>query len=328
LAEPTNNLNGLIAAYVLDGKGGGRIIGSEGFNQWTRTQGVLWAHFDLRGADTVQWLTRHSGLDPLVVEALLAEETRPRSSPIGEGLLVVLRGVNLNPGANPEDMVSIRLWIDQTRIFSVRIRKLLSVDDIREAIGNSKGPKSAGEFLADLCERLVARMAHVIEAIDDTVDKLQETVLSQESYQLRSIIAATRREIIIIRRYLAPQRDAVNRLVSEQVSWISATDRMRLREIADRMTRYVEDLDSARERAAVTQEELMGRLSEQLDKRMYLLSVVAAIFLPLGFVTGLLGINVGGIPGATYHWGFAVVSFILIAVIITQVVVFRIKKWL
>ena len=328
MTDSIGNLNGLIVAYVLDGKGSGRTIDSTGIQRWTKEQGVLWAHFDMRGADTPQWLTQHSGLEPLVAEALLAEETRPRSSTLGEGLLVVLRGVNLNPGANPEDMVSIRLWIDQTRIISVRIRKLLSVDDVRDAIEKNLGPKSSAEFLALLCERLVARMSHAIETIDDTVDALQEKILSHESYQLRGIIAGVRREIIVIRRYLAPQRDAISRLVSEQVSWITAAERMRLREIADRMTRYVEDLDSARERAAVTQEELMGRLSEQLDKRMYLLSLVAAIFLPLGFLTGLLGINVGGIPGANNHWSFAIVTAALIGVVVTQVVIFKMKKWM
>jgi len=103
---------------------------------------------------------------------------------------------------------------------------------------------------------------------------------------------------------------------------------MRLREIADRTTRFVEDLDSARERAAVTQEELMGRLSEQMDKRMYMLSLVAAVFLPLGFLTGLLGINVGGIPGAEFPWAFAIVTAGLITLVAIQVIVFRAKKWM
>ncbi len=320
--------SGLIVSYLLDGEGGGKLLDWEGVRHWTKDQGVLWAHFNMRSTEAREWINYKSSLDPIVTEALLAEETRPRSLPIGDGLLVVLRGVNLIPGADPEDMVSIRMWIDQERIISVRIRRLLSVDDMREAINNNRGPKTAGEFLVDLCERLVTRMADVIDTLNDAVDELQETILTTESHQLRSIIADLRREIIIIRRYLAPQRDAIVRLFSERVSWMTDTDRMQLREVADRMTRFVEDLDSARERAAVAQEELLGRLSEQMDKRMYLLSLVAAIFLPLGFLTGLLGINVGGIPGAEYHWGFALVTLMIVILVIVQVVIFRIKKWM
>jgi zinc transporter len=94
------------------------------------------------------------------------------------------------------------------------------------------------------------------------------------------------------------------------------------------LTRYLEDLDAARERAAVTQEELVSRLSEQMDNRMYVLSVVAAIFLPLGFLTGLLGINVGGIPGAEYKAAFAIFCTFLGAIAIIELIIFRKKKWM
>jgi zinc transporter len=105
-------------------------------------------------------------------------------------------------------------------------------------------------------------------------------------------------------------------------------DRMRLRENADRMTRFVEDLDLVRERAVVVQEELVSRLSEKMDRTMYVLSIVAAIFLPLGFLTGLLGINVGGIPGADYKGSFLIFSVILICIVAFQVWFFRRKKWM
>jgi len=131
-----------------------------------------------------------------------------------------------------------------------------------------------------------------------------------------------------MRRYLAPQRDALSRLLGEPIAWLEDIHRLRLRESADRIIRYIEDLDSARERAVVAQEELMGRLSEQMDNRMYVLSLVAAVFLPLGFLTGLLGINVGGIPGADYKNAFIVVSLILIAVVALQIWFFRAKKWI
>jgi zinc transporter len=97
---------------------------------------------------------------------------------------------------------------------------------------------------------------------------------------------------------------------------------------ADRMTRYVEDLDAARERPAVTQEELGNRLSEQMNTRMYVLSIVAAIFLPLGFPTGLFGINVAGIPMAENPEGFVGTVPILLLITALQVVLFRWRRWL
>jgi zinc transporter len=94
------------------------------------------------------------------------------------------------------------------------------------------------------------------------------------------------------------------------------------------LTRHIEDLDEARDRAAVTQEQLINSLSEQMNNKMYILSIVAAIFLPLGFLTGLLGINVGGIPGADSKLGFSVFVILLVGVVGFQIWFFKKKKWL
>jgi len=145
---------------------------------------------------------------------------------------------------------------------------------------------------------------------------------------MRRVLAGIRHQAIVLRRYLAPQRDATARLQSENQPWIDAREQARLREVTDRVVRYIEDLDSVRDRAAVIQDELASRLSEQMNRTMYHLTVVASIMLPLGFLTGLLGINVGGIPGGENPWGFAAVCAILAAVVAVQVVLFRRLRWL
>ena len=101
-----------------------------------------------------------------------------------------------------------------------------------------------------------------------------------------------------------------------------------MREAADRLTRSVEDLDSARDRAAVTQDEIANRLSELLNKRLYTLSIIAAIFLPLGFLTGLMGVNVGGIPGEGFRWAFLILCVIMAGIGGVQLWVFRKAGWL
>jgi zinc transporter len=144
---------------------------------------------------------------------------------------------------------------------------------------------------------------------------------------LRLDLATLRRQTITLRRYLAPQRDAFAKLVTEKITWFDDDSRLRLREVSDRLIRNIEDLDAVRERAAVTQEELLSRLSDQMNTRMYVLSVVAAIFLPLGFLTGLLGINVGGIPGAEYPWAFLLFILFLVGIVAVQMLWFKHKKW-
>ena len=171
-------------------------------------------------------------------------------------------------------------------------------------------------------------MSDVIEGISDEVDDLEEAVLTMESYELRPKIAELRRHAIGLRRYLAPQREAVSRLFNEKLDWLSEIDRLRLRESADRTTRFLEDLDMNRERAVVIQEELAAHLSEKMNRTMYMLSIVAAIFMPLGFLTGLLGINIGGIPGSDYSGAFMIFCIFLTLLVILQIWIFKRKKWM
>ena len=109
---------------------------------------------------------------------------------------------------------------------------------------------------------------------------------------------------------------------------MAAYQRHRLRETADDITRYVELLNAAWERAAVMQDELTNRLAEETNERLYLLSVIAGIFLPLSFVTGLLGINVGGMPAANSSYGFIGVVVLLALLGVFEVWLFRRLRWI
>ena len=319
---------GLVHAMLLDGNGGASEVNWHDMDAWTPEQGCLWLHFNYAEAGAAEWLRDHSGLNALAVEALLSEETRPRAANLGGQLLLALRGVNLNPGSDPEDMVSIRLWTDGKRVISTRRRVLLSTRDVMERFESGIGPVDAGELIVELIDRIVYRMSDTVDGFEDEVMALEDRVLSGAPAGLRYELALLRKQTIAIRRYLAPQREAMNRLMMEKLSWITEVYQLRLREISDRLVRHIEDIDAVRERAALAQEELSSTVSEQMNERMYVLSIVAAIFLPLGFFTGLMGINVGGMPGVEDGEAFWVVVAMCVGLMLVLGVVFRLKKWL
>jgi zinc transporter len=320
--------NGLVFSYILDGRGGGTPAEWGAIKKWKPEQGVLWLHLDYADSSVQRWLSEESGIDPLLCEALIAEDTRPRVVSSQNALLLILRGVNCNPGADPEDMVALRMWFEEHRIISMRHRKVMAIDDIHKSIESGRGPDAPGDFLVMTANRLVDRMGDVVADIDDTVDDLEETILTAESYELRPKLANVRRQSISLRRYMAPQRDVLARLQNERISWLSDINRVHIREVAERTARFIDDIDSARDRASITQEELNSRLSEQMNKTMYVLSIVAAIFLPLGLLTGLLGINVGGIPGTESKTAFAVVTLLLVGIAVVELWLFKRRKWL
>jgi len=285
----------------------------------------VWLHLERTAPAVERWLREGSRLDPVVVDALLAEETRPRTALFGDGMLLILRGVNLNPGAEPDDMVALRMWIDARRLITVRTRRLVAAQDVHDEIAAGKGPRTAATTLLRLTTRLIARIGPVVDALSDGVDAIEEDLSSKPPRELRAQLVALRREAIRLRRYLAPQRDVLTRLGVEPSPLFDERTRLNLRECADAMARYVEELDAARERAAVISEELAAAAAERMNRTMYVLSLVATVFLPLGFVTGLLGINVAGIPGTDAPFAFAVVAAGLAVLAFVEVLLFR--RW-
>jgi zinc transporter len=137
-----------------------------------------------------------------------------------------------------------------------------------------------------------------------------------------------RRQAIALRRYAAPQRDALTRLPGESVPWLPGESRVRLREAADRMTRIIEQLDAARDRAAVTQEELASHTAELINRRLYVLSLIAAVFLPLSLVADLFGSSVGGIPLRENPYGLLILIGSLAVLSGLQIWAFRKLGWL
>ncbi len=321
-------VDGLIHARVLDGQGGARPIEASEIPSWTPEDGVLWLHFDFTKEGTYDWLTEQSGLPEVAVDVLTVNQTRPRAVSQADGLLIALRGVNMNPGDDPEDMVSIRVWIDKDRIITSRRRVLLAVQDILAALEKGEGPSSSSNFLADLVDRLADRIGNFVDEIEDHLLVIEDQLTDDSLEDQRRSLGVARRQIANVRRFVAPQRDALDRLHHNPGHWFPENEIHGLREEADRITRYVEDLDLARERAMLLQEEYLSVMAQEQNNRMYVLSIVAAIFLPLTFVTGLLGMNVGGLPGTNSEHGFSVSIVTMVVCAVLVAVVLRWKRWM
>ena len=283
----------------------------------------LWAHVHRDEPSALRWLTEHSGLDNHVREALLADDTRPRCTVHGDGAVVILRGVNLHEGAEPEDMISVRFWIEADRVIGVWLRPLYAVADLVDAIERGVAPVTPGDLIAKLALRLIDRIEPTVAELHESIDDLEDQLLEEEGGALRGRLAEIRRRAIILRRFIGPQRDALTTLAIEDLSWLSERDRSRLREAGDRTTRLLEELEAARERAAVVHDQLLEKRAEQMNRYTLVLSVVAAIFLPLSLLTGLLGINVAGIPGADTPWAFAAVTALIVLLGAVEVWLFR-----
>lgn len=323
-----NHDHGILFAWNVNPAGSTALEAGD-VEKWRPGDGTLWVHLDRTHVETRDWLESGAQLDPFVVDALLEEETRPRVLAHAAGVLVNLRGVNLNPGASPEDMVSVRMWIDADRLISLRGPALMAAEDVSRDLARGEGPRTPGGLLVSLADALLSRMGPVVNDIDEVLDQFEQDITDDDSPDPPAArISAVRRRAIALRRYLAPQREVLVQLAESDALSLTSEDRRELRQNADRVTRLVESLDAVRERGAVTHEEVSERLSLRMNRNMYLLSVVAAVFLPLSFITGLLGINVAGMPGAATDWAFWAVCIALAILLAVELWLLRRRDWL
>jgi len=332
-----NDVDGLVCAYVLDGNGGGRDISWEELYGGFSNDRFLWVHLQRTGVKGRKWLFEKSGIDPVIADTLLGSEEQstedwikeghPRYISFLDGIAVNLRGMNLNPGSNPSDMVSLRAWLHPKVAVTVRQRHVMAIDDIKKSLSNCTGPRSPGDFIVTLCGRLVDRMTPALTSLQELVDELEENVLTDHSDELRNRLSSLRREAIANNRYIVPQRDALMSLADEHNSWLDESHRARLQGVADRISRHVETLGFIRERASVIQDEIINHMAQHSNRTMFILSVIAGIFLPVTFITGLLGMNVGGIPGINSPWGFGIVTALLSVIAVIEIWIFRRFDW-
>ena len=322
--EPT----GLLHAYLLDGKGGAARLDWAAILAWKPDDGALWINLDYSIPDSERWLVMHSKIPPIARDALLDTDPRPRAVVHGDDLQLIVRGINLNQDASPEDMVSMRAWVERRRIVTMRRRMVRSLDSVSSDLERGAGPRDVAELATTLVERLLEHVVTRVDTLGDEVAACEDQVITETRGELRALLADHRRRAIALRRFLAPQREAFAKLQTVTVSWLDGVHRSRFAEAADRMTRTIEELDAARDRAAVTQEELSSRVAEMTNQRLYLLSIVSVVFLPLGFVASLLGVNVGGVPLMGEPWAFWALVGVFVVGVIAELWFFRRRGWL
>jgi zinc transporter len=167
---------------ALDGKGGGKLLAWDQAVCEQLPEGMFWLHLDWDTPLAHQLLVETFGVDPVVAEALVEEDTRPRSLAAGADEMVILRGVNLTPGAEPEDMISLRMLVNERRVITLTRRDLRSIAETKQDIDSGHGPVSMADFMATLIEQMVGRVAPVLAQLEDAIveeeDDLVEGMLS------------------------------------------------------------------------------------------------------------------------------------------------------
>lgn len=315
-------------AVTLDGQGGWQaFMPPQDLLKTPASVGPFWLHIGAAHAQAATFL-QDLGMPPHAAAALLAEEVRPRYEQQGDNSLIILRGITNIPGPTPDDLASIRLYVTPQGLVSAGRRPSQVMGDLKTHLRAGDGPESVAEMVTMLLAAINDALEPVLQDVEDMVESYEEKLLSDIQDIPRTELAGLRKEISQYRRHLSPQRDVLNRLAHSNASWLAADARWQVQEASDRTTRFIEDLDNLHERSEIVTDAVLNAQSMRLNKNLYLLSLITVVFMPLTFITGLLGMNVEGIPGAEHPNAFLTIVGLSGALMLAQVLLFRLHRWL
>ena len=269
-------------------------------------EGYRWIHCDFTHDGTEDWLFAH--LPQRAAEILSQPETRPRSLAHEGGLIVILRGLNLSPeDDDPEDMVALRLWATPDSSSRSAAARSPPRRTSRPEPKRTARPPPADALVA-LATNFTGRIEEYGVGLEDRVDDLEDVLFEDDRHDGRRDLPELRTAAIRLDRFLGPQAAALAALTEHRMPVIDAEAHEDLSELADRAQRALEEMAAIRDRLAALADHVDMKQNARLSKNSYALSIVAAIFLPMSFVTGLFGVNVAGMPGTGTPAAFAILT--------------------
>lgn len=319
---------GFIAARHITGDGRASRLEDNIADEVLSEKKLTWIHLDANEENSRLWLFQNINyLDDIIINALLEKETNPRILEHTKGVLIILRLINTIPGEDAEDMVSVRLWIDKYRIISAERRASKIVDKFETLFNDSRGPKNSGEFMTSLIDMIIKSSEPLVQVLEDEIDDTEQLFIDSPSQLITKQILQTRKKALVLKRNLSPQRQVIFNLKTFTIDWINSRQNRLLHEQYERMQRIIESLDLVRERSQIISDEVNNISSAQMNTNLYILSIITSIFLPVSFLTGLFGINVGGIPWEAEPFGFWFFSGFVGFFIIFIFAALKLKKW-
>lgn len=291
-----------------------------------RGPGFVWSHVESAGELTMPSEVL-ADIPDVAANALVATETRPRCDRVDDGAIINIRGPSAVETEDSDRLVSIRMWARKGKVDSVTRRPLAATAAVmaRMEAGEIFDP---GDLVSAYAREISATLDPQVAELGDQLDDCESELQDANKFRLRTVITRIRSEAITFRRFVAPDRDALATLAGLDFDWLAEDDRLHIREAADRFARMAEELEAVRERSALLHEQLTDLRAEEIDQRSLLISVVAFIFLPLTFITGLLGMNVDGIPYQHEAWAFWGVVAICVLIGVGVLAWFARRQWL
>ena len=296
---------------------------------------VTW--IDVQGLgdlEVMRALAQRFGLHPLVLADIVQGDQRPKVEVYEEHLFIVLRMPHLD-GALWTEQLS--LIVGKDFVLTLQERPGDCFDPVRARLRQdpSRMRTHGADFLAyALIDALVDSCFPVLEHFGEALDNLEREVVEAPDAGLVARIHTLKRDFLELRRALWPMREIMNHLLRDETPFISAATRVYLRDCADHVFQLMDMLEVDREVASGLMDLHLSSVSLRANEIMKVLTIIATIFIPLGFIAGVYGMNFKpevspwNMPELSWYFGYPFSLGLMLAVALGLLGYFWRKGWI
>jgi magnesium transporter len=294
---------------------------------------VTWVNVEgLHEAGVLEKLGECFGLHPLAVEDILNLDERPKMEDFGGHILIVLKiPYHYNNKSNEIETGQISLVLGPNFVISLQERAGDVFRPIREQIRNDKGRlrRSGADFLAyALVDSIVDTYFTVLEQIGESMESLEDEVVTDPVPETLQIIHDLKREMILLRKSVRPFREIVGRLERGELPLVQDSTKIFLSDVYDHTIEVIDTVETFRDMLSSMLDIYLSSVSNKTNEVMKVLTIIATIFIPLALIPGIYGMNFKYMPELGWRWGYPMVWLVMIGIGALMLIYFRRKKWL
>ena len=278
---------------------------------------VTWIDIDISDMEDREWLTSWDEVDEQTRTYLLEPVRFSRREHLADGMFLgvqALKADNTDDAGDADHLVDLKLLLGKSRVVTVRSGEVKAVEEIRRNLRSGRNLRTPVDLLVFMVAGLTRRMENIIFNISRDTDAIEDQLLDEGSVPSVESIQELQRRIFRTRRLLNSVKLVLAPIATDPVLALDAGDSRTLNNSSDHVAQLIEGLEDCRARIQMLQDQIEAEHSATMSRSSLNLSIVATVFLPLTFVTGLLGMNVSGIPEAHNPWGFWTICIISIVI--------------
>jgi zinc transporter len=265
----------------------------------------VWLHFNLSDARACRWLDGPAALPDEVTELIAEPSPRIHAQVLRGGLVAVLGDIRHDFRGDPDDFGLLIVHVDAARVLTMRSHPLRTTDQVRGQLAREGGTYATPlSFFEHLVENLAEGYRTLVADLGEETDELEERVLGGRIKDRGAALGRVRHLLARLRRQIGANRAALGPLPTRLGPEVQSEQRQTLRSAIERLDIVAQDLELVQERARLLQEEMAARIAEATNRNLYLLSIATVTLLPITLITGIFGMNVGGLPWVEHGHGF------------------------